>query len=150
MANVSGWITQEKYILGSKPVEMEDLLGVPSGYFTHGAVVWTLQRFPHPNEFELGGFTHWTGGRPRSGQRDPSIHSTPAFITKHKGFARDSWSLVGPDRLVKVVPNLPPTHIDTWPVGKGVKQWKLLTEIPALEVMRLRANQPYLPYRCKY
>jgi hypothetical protein len=131
MANVSGWITQEKYILGSKPAEMEYLLGVPRGYFSHGAAVWALQRLPHPNEFELGGFTHWPGGLPRRGQRDTSIPSTSAFISKHKGFARDLWSLAGPDRLVKVVPNWPPTHIDSWPVGKGVKQWKLLTEIPA-------------------
>jgi hypothetical protein len=150
MANVSGWITQEKYILGSTPAEMEDLLGVPSGYFSHGAVVWALQRLPHPNEFELGGFTHWPGGRPRGVQPDTSIPSTPAFVSKHKGFARDSWSLTGPDRLVKVVPNWAPAHVDTWPVGKGVKQWKILTEIPAFESMRLGANQPYLPYRCKY
>jgi hypothetical protein len=150
MANVSGWITQEKFILGSTPTQMEDILGLPRGYLSHGAVIWALQRLPEVNEFELGGFTHWPGGQPVSGRRDESIPWTSDFVLKHKGFDRDSWSLAGPDRLVKVVPNQQPSRVDSWPIGKGAKQWKLLAEIPALEIMRLGSSVRYLPYHGKY
>lgn len=149
MPNASGWITQEKFVLGSTPSQMEAILGLPNGYFSHGAIIWALQRFPEPNEFELGGYTHWPGGQPVGGGLDRSTW-TKQFVSKHKGFAQDSWSLAGPDRLVKVVPNQPPAYVPAWPVGKGAKQWKLLAEIPALEIMRLGKDQPYLPYRSKY
>src|SRR5260370_1103640 len=114
MPTVRGWITQEKYILGWTPTEMEELLGLPRGYFSHGAVVWSLLRTPQVNEFELGGFTHWPGGQPVGGRRDQSISWTDDFVKKHKDFARNSWSLTGPDRLVKVSPNQEPTRVDTW------------------------------------
>jgi len=149
MPNVSGWITQEKFILGWTPGQMEGILGLPTGYFSHGATLWVLVQLPQPNEFELGGFTHWPGGQP-VGERVDRSAWTPEFVSKHKGFARDSWSLSGPDRLVKVVPNQPPSYVPSWPVGKGAKQWKLLGELPAIEIMRLGRDQPYLPYRSKY
>jgi hypothetical protein len=150
MASVSGWITQEKFIVGSTPTEMEEILGLPPGYFSHGAVVWALQRFPASNEFELGGLTHWPGGQPVSGDRvDRSLWSKD-FVSKHKGFARDSWSHSGPDRPVKVTPNHAPSYVPSWPKGRGAKQWKLVAEIPAVEIMRLGKDEPYRPYKGKY
>jgi hypothetical protein len=125
---------------------MEQILGLPQGYFSHGAILWALLRLPEFNEFELGGFTHWPGGQP-VGERQNRSNWTNEFVSKHKGFARDAWSLTGPDRLVKAIPNQAPSYVPSWPVGKGVKQWKLLTEIPACEVMRLGKDEPYLPYR---
>jgi len=143
MPTVSGWITQDKFLLRRTPTEMEPLLGVPPGYFSQGVTLLVLLRLPEHDEFELGGYTHWPGGRPVDGKLDPSVPRTPEFVTRHKGFARESWSLTGPERLIKAVPNRPPHPVLSWPVGRGVKQWKLLAPIPALEVARLARDEPY-------
>jgi hypothetical protein len=64
LQKVGGYITQEKYIVGKTPAEMERLLGLPAGELKNGASAMRLNRLPNPNEFELRGYTNTPGGLP--------------------------------------------------------------------------------------
>jgi hypothetical protein len=64
LSDVGGYITQEKYIMGKTPAEMEKLLGLPAGELKNGANAMRLNRLPTASEFELRGYTNTPNGQP--------------------------------------------------------------------------------------
>lgn len=50
MSHASGYVTQEKFILGRTPAEIERLLGVRIGSLSGGCRVYRLARAPGPSE----------------------------------------------------------------------------------------------------
>ena len=141
---VGGWITQEKFILGKTPEEMEAILGFRPGRLGQGVCILALNRLPREDEFEFGGYTYWPGGNPVHGSKGAKFDEKVVKAS----LIRELWRLSGPDRLVKVIPNVPHTDLETYPIGKGAPQWKIKSPvtIPATVVACLKKGEPYLPY----
>lgn len=62
-AGVGGYITNEKFIAGRTPAEMERILGLKRGELGDGAHVMRLNRLPTSEEFELRGYTNTPDGK---------------------------------------------------------------------------------------
>jgi hypothetical protein len=60
---VGGYITNEKFVLGRTPAEMERILGLTLGELGDGAHVMRLNRLPTSEEFELRGYTNTPAGQ---------------------------------------------------------------------------------------
>ena len=63
-SEVRGYITQEKYVRGLTPTQMEAQLGLKPGTLKNGATVLSLDRVPEPHEFALRGYTQTPDGVP--------------------------------------------------------------------------------------
>jgi hypothetical protein len=66
---VAGWVTQEKFILGKTPEEVERILGFDGRpgqeYLTHGFDVYVLTKPVRENDSNLkGAYTYLPAGRP--------------------------------------------------------------------------------------
>ena len=59
---VSGFFTQEKFILGRTPQQMEDDLGLKPGDLINGATIYELSQTPNAEQFVPAGYTHMPGG----------------------------------------------------------------------------------------
>lgn len=70
---VRGYITQEKFIRGRTPAEMEKILGLPSGELdSQGAIVEALDQIPTEKQFGLRSYTQRPGGTvPVQGSKYP-------------------------------------------------------------------------------
>jgi hypothetical protein len=71
-------------------------------------------------------------------------------IVKLKQLAASSWSLVGLERLVKVLPFSPHNSSmrddDQYPPGEGVPQWRLTSLLPATVSAELKGpSEVYRP-----
>jgi hypothetical protein len=124
---VSGYVTKDKFILGRTLQEIEKILGFQSGRLQQGIFVLALDRLPQENEFQLAAYSTIA--------EHHFVLPTDLNIDKIKSNAAASWSLTGPDRLVKVravTPHDPNLDLDEqYPPGQGAPQWKLLARIPA-------------------
>jgi hypothetical protein len=156
--DVMGCITQEKYILGKTPKEMESLLGFEEGFLRNGAIVLALSKLPENSEFELA--TSYTNvpQKPKENVVDTAESlklkekerielETDKRILKRdlqdyrKTMARNSWSESGVNRLVKVIPKI--YSVKSYPPGLGVPQWKLIKPVKAEIVGEFSYNQQY-------
>jgi len=152
---VTGFFTRERWILGRTPIEMEGLLGFGPGRMANGAAVYALLFLPLNHEFELAGYTHWARGQTARGEKPgqwPKAHVDidkrvmPSPIDRAKESVRRTWTLVGPERLVRVEPSISHVHgVSLYPPGIGVEQWNLLEPIMATLVKQLQASEPYAP-----
>jgi hypothetical protein len=59
---VSGFFTQEKFILGRTPRQMEDDLGLKPGDLINGATIYEISQTPNVEQFVPAGYTHMPGG----------------------------------------------------------------------------------------
>ena len=59
---VSGFFTQEKFILGRTPQQMEHDLGLKPGDLKMGATIYELSQTPTAEQFVPAGYTHMPGG----------------------------------------------------------------------------------------
>jgi hypothetical protein len=131
MELVRGYFTVERNILGATLGELEEKLGFRQGRLTaQGARVLVLLRQPAPGEFVVGGSTRYSDGEgliPRTERRSVAIPH--------------AWRN---QRLVKVVPNLPHTHLERYPsAASPVEQWDLLVHVPADLVCELTGQRAY-------
>ncbi len=60
---VSGFFTQEKFILGRTPQQMEHDLGLHLGDLKNGATIYELSETPNAEQFVPAGYTHMPGGK---------------------------------------------------------------------------------------
>src|ERR1700694_1585741 len=93
-AFVSGYITQDKFILGRTLEEMEQILGFQHNRFQEGVYVLTLNRLPSQSEFQLAAYSMIAEHRFKM--------PTDLNIDKIKQNAAGAWALSGGNRLVKV------------------------------------------------
>jgi len=144
ITRVSGYITQDKYLIGRPLSVLEQYLGFHRGRLARGATFVKLNRLPLEDEFDLAGYSMTAEHR----------HVPPSGldITKLKRMAISSWRLSGPDRLIKVFAGIEHDRSmkddDQYPPGAGVPQWKIRRDKPidgtivaALSTM----NQIYKP-----
>ena len=116
---VSGCLTQDKFFAGRSLSAIESILGFRAGRFSAGIAVVALTQLPTLQHFELGAYSNVATHHPLS---------TLGFnVDKLKVHASSTWSIAGPDRLVKVIPSL--GHDRTmnpdvqYPPGRGAPQW---------------------------
>ena len=123
--SVRGFVTQLKYLAGRPLWEIELFLGYRSGRLAKGAAFATLDRLPQINEFETAGYSQVAAHR----------HVMPAGLDPVglRRMAMSAWTLVGPDRLIKVLPETPHDSSlrddEQYPPGQGVPQWKVTSPI---------------------
>jgi hypothetical protein len=123
---VRGYVTKDKFLAGRTLREIEGYLGFHHGRLGRGATFLKLSRLPTSTEFELAAYSMTAAHR----------HVTPSGldISKLKSLAMDSWTLVGGDRLIKVLPAVGhDAHMaddDQYPPGAGVPQWRIIPSAP--------------------
>jgi hypothetical protein len=142
---IAGCFTQEKFIAGRTLVQIEQLLGFQPGRLSAGGVVFALLELPDTSQFDVSGYSNVATHRFAM----PS-GLNPEVLKKN---ARQQWSLKGPDRLVKVRPEIGHDRgLDPdkqYPPGRGVPQWVVKKPLEA-EVTAILSNYPlgiYFPVR---
>lgn len=142
---VTGFITQEKFILGKSLPELELLLGFHSGRLKEGAKIYVLTQLPQPNQFELRGYSQVAGHQ----WEKKFPQGTNLDENKIKEFLiKNVFTTIGNNRLVKI--KAISNHIisfsddDQYPPGLGIPQWKLITPLMVREVALLNGNDRYL------
>ena len=124
---VSGCVTQEKFIAGRTLSEIEKIIGFHPGRLSRGVTVAVLIELPQLDQFDLAAYSNVATHR-----------LTPPVgldIAKLKVNARATWSLLGPGRLVKVLPEIRhDASVDPdmqYPPGHGAPQWRIKTPLKA-------------------
>jgi hypothetical protein len=124
---VSGCVTKEKFIAGRSLAEIERIIGFHAGRLAKGAIVVALTELPELSQFDLAAYSIVATHR-----------LTPPVgldIEKLKTEAKKTWSLAGPERLVKLLPTI--RHSSDinpdiqYPPGLGAPQWLLKVPIHA-------------------
>jgi hypothetical protein len=137
---VSGYITQENFILGRTLGELERVLGFQFGRLRAGAAIARLSRIPAPEEFELAAYSNVAEHR---FERPADLN-----LSKLKALVIDNWKSET-RTLVKVLPNTPHhpemNSDQQYPPGLGAPQWKLTSRIPAV-VVAILGNYPSQRY----
>ena len=139
---VTGYITQDKFLLGRKLSEIERLLGFQPGRLSQGATFIKLTELPKAGQFNLAGYSMTAEHR----------HATPRGldVVKLKSLAFAQWTLSGRDRLIKVVPAIAHDRLmdpdEQYPPGEGVPQWKLLDPMSGVIVAQPKtSSEKYIP-----
>jgi hypothetical protein len=139
---VSGYVTQDKFLVGRPLTTLEHYLGFHGGRLGGGATFVRLDRLPLESEFELAAYSMTAQHR----------HSTPGGldIAKLKQIAIGQWRLSGGDRLIKVLPGIAhnPAMTDDaqYPPGTGVPQWRIVgVRIPGTIVAEVASGETYMP-----
>src|SRR5436190_1691885 len=125
----SGNFTKALYLRSQPGDELERRLGYGPGRLSQGWwLLFALER-PAPDNFEFGGYTHFSGSRigdPGLGTGRPHVEQElqrdlggPAQLLAHKGRHSAGLKIDGPERLAKV---LPVARGADYPVGAGIYQ----------------------------
>lgn len=122
---IQGFFTLEHWLRGQTLEEIADRLGFQRVRLSGGAAVYRLTNLPGVDDFEFAGYTHWSGGHPKTAS--PTTID-PAAVRRVTSTTRASWSLTGPSRLVKLVPMTPHSQGAEYPTGQGVHQWRITEE----------------------
>jgi len=135
----SGNFTKALYLRSQPSDELERRLGYGPGRLASGWWLLFALEKPLPDNFEFGGYTHFSGSRigpPGMGGSRPHVEQElardlggPAQVRALKVKHIAGLQLSGPERLAKVVPV---ARGSDYPVGSGIYQ----------------CNVPY-PIRCK-
>ncbi len=129
--HLDGFITQEKYVKGRSLGELERILGFHKGRFARGVKVVTLTLMPKMEDFELRGYSQVAGHRfqDQFGQKLDHLD-----IQKLKRMAMLNWGLMGPNRLIKILPEIRHDQAlqsdHQYPPGSGIPQWLLTKKMP--------------------
>ncbi len=139
---LKGYFTTVGWVKGHSIKNIESLLGLHNGRLIQGAKVFYALRLPTLSEFELRGFSqvadHRTNEEYGVNLNNPqNKYEKDAYLVKKK-LAMSCWSMSGKDRIVKIWPVTQHSNfIDNslqYPPGQGIPQWKLIEEIPFMEV----------------
>jgi len=138
--NVTGFVTQRKYLSGKTLEEMERILGFSKKRFGNGVIVVALQRMPEEKEFELAGYSQ-VAGHHTADQFGSDLQTRYDMGQLTKVLQQQVWSLSGSNQLVKVLVNL--RHSNEmemnkdyyYPPGSGIPQWKIKDNHPVPAVV---------------
>lgn len=121
---VTGYITQDKFLIGRTLAELERNLGFHTGRLMAGALFVKLDALPAKEGFELGGYSMTAKHR---FDMPPGLDAA-----KLKSLVMERWTLTGPDRLIKVLATTRHDSTmeddDQYPPGLGIPQWNILRQ----------------------
>jgi hypothetical protein len=130
---------------------LDGLLGYRSGRLASGAMILFLEQLPEPDDFQLAGYTYFSGGaveghklgpNERDGSRMEDLLSsehgwTDVQIRKYKqGMIGNKIVISGAERLAKLIPCTPHGHLEDYPPGSGVFQLNITKRL----LFRVKAN----------
>jgi hypothetical protein len=116
------------HIRGRKPNLLENLLGYRPGRLSEGWYLLFLLDQISANDFELHGYTHFSGGRAKGSAltAKEALRTQGVDVERIKRRqATERFKTHGPDRIAKVVPVIEHSGIETYPPGHGIPQWRL-------------------------
>jgi hypothetical protein len=139
---IKGCITQERYIKNRTLPELESLLGFQKGRLRDGMIVAALIQLPGLHQFDLLGYSQVAEHRFGSdATKGLDVDKLKELVVK------ETFTLVGPKRLVKVMANTPhDAQLDNdlqYPPGQGVPQWKLTSRVSARVVGVVEEGELY-------
>ena len=140
---IKGCVTQEKFIKGKTLSELENILGFHKDRLKSGVVIAALLQVPAVNHFELLGYTQ-VAEHKLNGNRFNGLD-----VEKLKEMVRrDTFTTVGVNRLVKVLPNTPHSEFmdndEQYPPGWGAPQWRLTHKLNAEVVAIIKEGERYV------
>ena len=139
---IKGCITQEIYLRGKTLPDLERILGFQKGRLDDGIVVAALIQLPAAHQFDFLGYSQVAEHR-----HDPNALAGYDINKLKEMRIKDTFTLVGPKRLVKVLANTP--HNEKlendlqYPPGQGVPQWKLTSRVSARVVSIIKPGEVY-------
>lgn len=148
-----GYFTKALFLRQQPTGEIERRLGFRAGRFSAGWWLLFLTEMPSPEDFELRGYTHLSGGvvqghlprPPDPRNSEARLRDGGVDLRKVKsGLIRDVFRLTGPERLAKAVPVAAGTGEADYPPGSGFPQWELTARALAFKVAAfVPAGQAY-------
>ncbi|WP_284620160.1 hypothetical protein [Aquabacterium humicola] len=133
----AGYFTK-RHCLGdlANAAELERRIGFAPGRLTAGwYVLFMVDRPPTAREFELGGYTHFSGSRQRGHTASPGesaeewLHAHAIDILRQREKVAANFTVTGPERLTKIVP-VTRTGVYWHPQPNPIPQWRLFDESP--------------------
>jgi hypothetical protein len=124
----SGNFTKARFLRGQSSSELERRIGYGPGRLAAGWWLLFLLERPTADNFEFGGYTHFSGSRigpPKLGNQRPHVEADLATLLGQAGLAATkarqiaALQLQGPERLAKVLPIAPGND---YPTGSGIYQ----------------------------
>lgn len=111
--------------------ELERRIGYGPGLLRLGwYVLLMVERTPQPDEFELGGYSHFSGSQIRGHSANPGPHVEKSLqadavdVMRSRALSAANFTLTGPTRLAKVVPVIK-TGTYWHPDPNPIPQWRL-------------------------
>jgi hypothetical protein len=153
--DMRGYFLQLHFIRGQSPAELERRIGFRTGRLAQGWFLFFMLRKPAPDEYEMHGYTHFSGGMVQG----HLPHAVPPPVQEQRLMREQGWSaadvrrfkegqiarfnISGPQRLAKVIPVIDHSDIETYPPGSGIPQWKAVKPLPFMVKAALGPGQAY-------
>lgn len=154
--DMRGYFLQLHYIKGQSPAELERRIGFRLGRLSQGWFLFFMTRLPTPDDYEMHGYTHFSGGMVQG----HLAHVSPPPIQEQRLVLEQGWSgadvrrfkekqivrqfsIAGPQRLAKVIPVVDHSAAETYPPGSGIPQWKAVRPLPFLVKSALGPGEAY-------
>jgi hypothetical protein len=148
---MTGFCTHAFLLRGKSLSDLEKSLGYRSGRLASGARILFLEQLPQPDDFELAGYTYFSGGAVQGhklgpGERD--ANRMEALLNSEHGWSDDQIRkykqrmignkivISGAERLAKLVACTPNGPLEDYPPGSGVFQLKITRRL----LFRVKAN----------
>ncbi|HYM04828.1 MAG TPA: hypothetical protein VET85_17885, partial [Stellaceae bacterium] len=68
----TGYFTEEKWVFGKTPAELERQLGMAEGDYRAGVKIWHITTLPRIDQFDIRAYTHLPDGKPYKPPTDSS------------------------------------------------------------------------------
>ncbi len=147
----SGNFTRAQYLRARRSNELERRLGYGPGRLASGWWLLFALEKPRPQDFEFGGYTHFSGSRigdPRLGDARPHVEQNLAALLGGTGGVEAlkpkliaQLQLMGHQRLAKVIPV---ARGADYPVGTGIYQCNIKSPIRCRVAAFVRPGGTYL------
>lgn len=122
--SLRGYFTQFKSVAGRDAKALARTLGFADRLLVNGWALLQMTRVPKADEFEMRGYTHLPGG-------GKGLDTSKLDVAKLKELViKEAFSTSGPNRLVKVIPNVPGKSDDDYPKALGAPQWEAVKPLP--------------------
>lgn len=137
--NVKGYFTQFHFVAGKSASRLESLLGYKAGRLAGGWALLELTRLPAPGDFEFRGYSYFSGGIIQGHKEENKDGKTAEVRLKDGNYdvlalktalIKNTFTISGSKRLVKIVPKDPPSGNRDYPPGAGIPQWELTRRMP--------------------
>lgn len=151
----AGIITQDSAIAGLNRFDVERRMGFNAGHLSQGYTVAHLQNVPGYHDWTFRRYTQMSGPAP---DWDPEEMGEDTRTAEEallaNGYTVDTmknevmmmeFKVVGPTRLIKVIPALNPQGWPQYPETAGAPQWILHNPLPMIVAAFVTAQETYTP-----
>jgi len=135
----AGYITQLHFLKKKTGSQLEQLIGYKAGRLGFGWAMLYLAKMPKPRDFRFRGYSQMSGGVAMGHLKNPLDRRTAEqkleddeidVVALKKAIIKNTFRISGARRLVKVIPNKPPSGSRDYPPGQGIPQWELVNKLP--------------------